>query len=230
MTIAGLTRRRLLRLAPPGEQAFGRRAVEEQGVPEQSLDLRLHLGPDVGDDGAHPRDPFGAAVERLQIVADRLFPRQFAERAQNGLEEPRHTAFSTAAQPDLHAGRGIDIDEAAVDLVPGRALPQRIHRRPERRIGEHRSVDQHRLVDRARRPLPGQRAGQKRLAAGPARAAFAQHAVELGDGERRECARKGGGGARREGQFRRVGQAVAGPAAIGEGQDQPVLGLDHFGG
>ncbi len=84
--------------------------------------------------------------DRLEIVADRLLARNVGKRAEDGGEEARglHVAGSAdiGELDALHARLGIDIDEAAVDLAPGRALLKRRDGGPEGRVGKHRAVDQ----------------------------------------------------------------------------------------
>ena len=174
---------------------------------------------------AHFVDPFAAVLDRLQIVADRLLARDFGYRADDRLEEARHLRRGRA-ELEARAGRGVDIDEAPVDLALGRALAQRVHRRAERRIDQHRSVDQHCGVDRVGGELARQRAFEKRIARRPTQAAFREHPVKLSDAERRERAGKARCRARGEGQFGRIGERAR--AMVGKWDDEPVLGFHYL--
>src|SRR3546814_14100766 len=51
---------------------------------------------------------------------------------------------------------GIDIDEAPVDLPPGGPVPERADGLGEGGVGQHRTVDKHRILG----PAPGGMAGQ----------------------------------------------------------------------
>src|SRR3546814_6372934 len=56
---------------------------------------------------------------------------------------------------------GIDIDEAPVDLPPGGPVPERADGLGEGGVGQHRTVDQHRILGTAPRGMAGQRARQE---------------------------------------------------------------------
>ena len=78
-----------LRLRAPGGQAGRGRPVQEEGAADARLYLLLDLRPQTIDDPAHVADAGGASFDRFQIVADRLFARDFGERAKDRREEAR---------------------------------------------------------------------------------------------------------------------------------------------
>ncbi len=123
----------------------------------------------------------------------------------------------------------VDVDEAPVDLPPGRAFAQRVDRRAERRVGEDRTVDQHRRIERVRRRLSRQDTAQEGAPAGPCEPPLLQHAVQLADHEGREGARKTGRRSRREGEFRQGCQGGKRPAMVRKADHQAMLGLHHLG-
>src|SRR3546814_16336091 len=98
------------------------------------------LGRDIGDHAAHLLDPARARGDRIEVVADRLLARQLRNRAEDRLEEARRAGLGAFGEVDLHARRGIDVTEAAIDRTPGRAFPQRVDRgldrSAERRVGK----------------------------------------------------------------------------------------------
>src|SRR6185503_3914338 len=118
-----------------------RGAVEEEAGSDRALDRGLDLGADGFGDPPEPADPRRHAVDRLEIVADRLLARDVRKRAEDGAEEAGRLLAVAAEADALHARLGIDVDEAPVDLAPRRPLLQRRHRRTEGRIVQHRSVD-----------------------------------------------------------------------------------------
>ena len=231
--IAGLARRRGRAPWPARRRAApGVGLVEEEARADRALDRRLDLGPHRLDDPPQPPDPRRHPLDRLEIVADRLLARDVGQRAEDGARR------SPAARPSpspvrrhaLHAGLGIDIDEAAVDLAPRRPLLERRDRRAERRVGEHRAVDQHRLLGLAAAPRAGAGRGRGRRR-GPARPARASR----GTGRARRPGRAGRrrGSSRSRGRRRRArpdrrGGAPSPPGSL-EGEGQPMLGLDHLG-
>lgn len=123
-------------------------------------------------------------------------------------------------------GLGIDIDEAPVDLAPRRPLLERRDRRTERRVGEHRPVDEH--------PVGGiGLASGRKLDADEIRArrpgdtALFEHAVEFAQREGRKGAGKAGGRACRGGEAGDVVEPLARAAVLPEMHDQPVFLLGH---
>ncbi len=128
----------------------------------------------------------------------------------------------------MHPRKGVDINEAAIDLPPGRSPAERIDRRAERRVHQHRSVDQHRLVRRTRRMMTGQDPAEKGVSSLPWLLARCQHPIQLADSEGREGAGKAGSRTRREDQFGHFGQRSV--PVIGEIDDHAMLGLHHLAG
>ena len=124
----------------------------------------------------------------IRSIASRLSrigcSRGMSERAPKMVaKKPGGSASPRAGQPHaLHAGLGIDIDEAPVDLAPRRPLLERRHGRPERRVvraPSRRSAPPPR--PRPARARCGQRAGEEGGAARPGLAALLEAAVELAD-------------------------------------------------
>src|SRR5204862_3475840 len=60
--------------------------------------------------------------------------------------------------------------------------------------------------------------------------ALGEQLVHLAHRHRREGAREAGRRPRRESEARGIGEALVRQAMIGEGEDEPVLVLDHRGG
>ena len=195
----------------------GGRGIEEQRIAEQRFDLALDLGPDQPGDRAHPVDPLAALLDRLQIVADRLLPRDFGDRADDRLEETGHRRAGRA-ELEARAGGGVDIDEAPVDLALGGALAQRVHRRAEWRVDQYRSVDQHRAGGSVGGELTRQRAFEECRAGRPGKLALIEHRIEFADREGRERAGEARRRARRESQFGMIGERPR--AVIAERDDR----------
>ena len=87
--IAGGAGGEIVRLGTPGAEPLRGRAEEEEGGAERVLDRRLDLRPHRPDDPALPADAAGEAIDRLQIVADRLLARNVGQRADDGGDEAR---------------------------------------------------------------------------------------------------------------------------------------------
>src|SRR3546814_3620296 len=87
---------------------------------EQRLNFAFDLGRDIGDHAAHLLDPARARGDRIEVVADRLLARQLRNRAEDRLEEARRAGLGAFGEVGLHARRGIDVNEAAIDRTPGR--------------------------------------------------------------------------------------------------------------
>ena len=141
-----------------------------------------------------------------RTVADRLFARDVRRRAENGGEKAGRLSRALFCVPaprtESWAPRlGVDIDEAPVDLAPRRAVAQRVDGLIERRVGEHRAVDQHRILGHAGGKLLRQYPFEKRLAARPFDMVLVQQPVELARRKGREGTGKTRGRARRENQF-----------------------------
>src|SRR3546814_9393349 len=83
----GGTGRPLLRLAAPGGQPGRRRPVQEQHAADGALHLRLYARPQRVQYARHAADAGAVPVYGVQIVADRLFAGNVAERAEDGAEE-----------------------------------------------------------------------------------------------------------------------------------------------
>src|SRR3546814_3217917 len=114
--------------AAPAREPRGGGPTEEQRMAEQRLNFAFDLGRDIGDHAAHLLDPARARGDRIEVVADRLLARQLRNRAEDRLEEARRAGLVAFGEVDLHARRGVDVNEAAIDRTPGRAFPQRVDR------------------------------------------------------------------------------------------------------
>src|SRR3546814_6123889 len=141
IAVTGLAPGADLRAAAPAREPRGGGPTEEQRMAEQRLNFAFDLGRDIGDHAAHLLDPARARGDRIEVVADRLLARQLRNRAEDRLEEARRAGLVAFGEVDLHARRGVDVNEAAIDRTPGRAFPQRVDRGLEGGVGEHRSVD-----------------------------------------------------------------------------------------
>src|SRR3546814_19399556 len=92
----------------------------------------------------HPADTPRHRLDRLDIVADRLFARDFGERAEDRGQETGQPfllaldRIAVAVEADRAViGLGVDLDETPVDLAARRPLLARRDPRSERRVGEH---------------------------------------------------------------------------------------------
>lgn len=103
------------------------------------------------------------------------------------------------------AGLGIDIDESPVDLPPGGPILERADGLREGGVGQHRSVDQHRILGAALGGVAWQGPRQKGVPRRPGAMTALQHPVQLAHGEGREGAGEAGGGAGGEDQLGRIG-------------------------
>ena len=96
--------------------------------------------------------------ELVETVTHRLFARDGRQRAEDDRKEPRWPIILAQGAP--HAiGARIDIDDPAVDFALGGTLGEEGDDLFERRIVEHRSVDQGDPIEMA-----GTRMGRKELA------------------------------------------------------------------
>ena len=206
--VSGLRRGGLLRLAAPCREPFGVGPIEKQCVAEQLGDLRLDLGPQRIDNPFERRQLPRRRRNCLQVVTHRLFARDRGQRSENDREKPRRAPVGVPLAADF-IGMRIDIDEPPIDLALGRPVAQHRHRLGERRIDQHRTVDQRDAVGIAAVAVFGQHPLDKRGAAGPGVAALGRQGIDFGQLERGECARKAGGGARGQYQFERRGERLA---------------------
>ena len=135
-----------------------------------------------------------------------MFAGDIRQRLEDGGKEAgEFSGGGFAAHRDSLPPRlGVDIDEPPVDLAPCRALFQRGNGRTERRIGQHRSIDQHPVIMRAiaRR---AKLAVEKILALVPPLAAPRQRRIHLARAERRESPWETRRRPRRKGEADRIG-------------------------
>ncbi len=230
---AGARRRLGLRLCAPAVEPRRGRGVEEEGRAEQRRHLLLDLDLHRIDDALHAADAPRHILDRLDAVADRLFARNFGQCAEDGRKKARRAprfalaCLARLAEADRSIIRlGIDIDEAPVDLAPRRPLLERRDRRTERRVGEHRPVDEHpvgRIGLASGRELDADEIGARQ----PGDTALFEHAVEFAQREGRKGAGKAGGRARRGGEAGDVVEPLARAAVLPEMHNQPVFLLGH---
>ena len=228
IAIASTFRRCRLRALPPRGQPCLRRRIEEQRIAKQRLDLLFDLGADAGNDRPHPLDLARAFGDLFQIVANRLLAGEFGNRADDRLKEAGGLGVG-GAEVDRAAGVRIDIDEPPVDLAARGAFAQRLDRRSEGCIVEHRAIDQHCALGGVRGELARQDASEERRALRPGFLARREHAIELADHEGRESAGEARRRARGKGEFGGVGEAFTGQPVIAERHHHAVFDLDHFG-
>ena len=98
-------------------------------------------------------DPPDALVDRAdldQVVEDRLGPREPREPAERRGQGRRRLAVRGAQS---HAGVGLEVEQAPVDLDVGGPLADGLDRRPERLVVEHAAVDEPRPRGREPREL-----------------------------------------------------------------------------
>src|SRR3712207_6616513 len=121
--VAGGTRRDLVRPPAPGGEAFSRGSEQEEGRAQRPLDRLLYLRLHRLHDPAQPPNSTREILDRLQIVPDRLLPRDVGQCAQYGSDEAGRLAFLAAAEANaLQAWLRVDVDETPVDLAPCRAF------------------------------------------------------------------------------------------------------------
>jgi hypothetical protein len=123
---------------------------------------------------------------------------------------------------------GVDIDEAPVDLAPGRAILERHDRGCERRVAQHRAIDQHGAFGLPQRVPLGQHAGEKTGAPRPVAVHAGKHLIQLAHRKGRKRARKARGRARGENKFGRVRQ-ISLTELGAEWDSEPVFHLPHLG-
>ena len=123
-TIAALPRCLDMRRRPPLSKPRRCRLVEKEGVAKRRLYPLLHLRAHRIDDHAHALDAARQRLQRLDIIADRLFARDIRQRLEDRCEKARQLGrWLAAAQRHAAPPRlGVDIDKAPVHLAPRRAL------------------------------------------------------------------------------------------------------------
>ena len=167
--------RLFLRRMSPFFHARRRRLAQKPCLAEHGFYRFLDFYTQAVDDMPHSLDPVGTAGNLLKTVADRLFAWDVRCCTEDGGEEARRAfghvgaavSFAPAKTETGATGFGINIDEAPIDLAPRRAVAQCADGLIERRVGQHRSVDQHCVLGHACGILLRQYALQECIAALP---------------------------------------------------------------
>ena len=177
--VSGLGCGGMLRLVAPGRNAPGGGRIEEKCVTEEVLHRVFDIGAQGGYDGPQALHLTAFVRQRVEVVADRLFPRDRRQRAEDHRKPVRRAGIIALHAADA-LGVRVDIDEAAVNLALGRAGGEDRHSLGKGGVDQHRAVDQRGAGDFLRRGEVGQDARQEGGAAGPFCAALGGEGVDFG--------------------------------------------------
>ena len=143
---------------PPFLHSFGCGFGQKPCLAKHQFNRAFDLDPQTVDHMPHPLYPVRAPGDFFQRIADWLLARNIRRGTEQGCEKSRWFAWAVARPPSAKAetgaaGFGIDIDKPPVHLAPCRAVAERADSLIERRVGENRSVDEHRVLRDANRKL-----------------------------------------------------------------------------